>query len=250
MGKYDGILICSDFDGTLFADGQISVENSEAIRYFQDNGGLFTIVSGRFPEFFDKYPEIVRPNTYIIGLNGGAICDPHSRERVYSGRLPDGTYKRADALLDKYEKLKQIHVFDKYNWQPVTREERGLELDTNQVSKLVFYVAREDSDEMKQVIKNEFSEAEYAVERSWINGIELLSSDANKGAGIRHLRRLLGDKVHTIIGVGDYENDISMIKEADIGYAVENACDELKALADRHTVHCRDHAIAKIISEL
>ena len=250
MGRYDGILICSDFDGTLFADRKISEENCNAIRYFQENGGLFTIVSGRFPEFFEQYSELVRPNTYIIGLNGGAIYDPVKGERVYSGLLPKGTFEKASSLLDKYEKLNQIHVFDKFNWQPMTRENKEIDIDADAVSKLVFYVSRENSDEMKETIKREFSDERYVVERSWINGIELLSSSANKGAGLRRLRELLGDGVHTVIGVGDYENDLSMIKEADIGYAVANACDELKSVADRITVDCREHAVAKIISEL
>lgn len=250
MGRYDGILICTDFDGTLFADGKISEENCKAIKYFQENGGLFTIVSGRFPEFFNQYSNLVCPNTYIIGLNGGAICEPREGKRIYSGRLPEGIYERAAALLDKYEKLTQIHFFDEYKWQPMTRENRQIEVDRDTISKLVFYVSREDSDEMRETLKREFADEEYVVERSWINGIELLSSNANKGAGIRRLRELLGDRIHTVIGIGDYENDISMIKEADIGYAVANACDGLKAVADRITVDCREHAIAKIISEL
>ncbi|MBQ2716718.1 MAG: HAD hydrolase family protein, partial [Clostridia bacterium] len=37
---------------------------------------------------------------------------------------------------------------------------------------------------------------------------------------------------------------------ADIGYAVGNATDSLKAVADRVTVNVREHAIAKIIEEL
>ena len=53
-----------------------------------------------------------------------------------------------------------------------------------------------------------------------------------------------------LVCVGDYENDIPMIKAADIGYAVGNAVPPLKAVADRVTVDCRDHALAHIIGEL
>ena len=35
MGKFDGWLICSDFDGTVYVDREISDENCRAIRYFQ-----------------------------------------------------------------------------------------------------------------------------------------------------------------------------------------------------------------------
>ena len=46
MGKFDGILICTDLDGTLLRkDKSISEENLAAIDYFCDNGGAFTIVA-------------------------------------------------------------------------------------------------------------------------------------------------------------------------------------------------------------
>lgn len=251
MGRYDGILICSDFDSTLFVRGKLSEENAEAIKYFQANGGLFTLVSGRHPEHFKQYYDLIRPNTYIMGLNGGAIYDPDTEKRVYWGRLPEEAYARALSMLDKYDRLDHIHIHREYDWFPITRETGGeVEVDSAAISKIIFYVQREDSDYMKVALKDEFERDKYALERSWINGIELMSANDTKGAGIRRMRELLGDRVHTVIGVGDYENDVTMIKEADIGYAVDNACDELKAVADRITVHCENHAIAKIISEL
>ena len=39
MGKFDGMLLASDFDGTLYYNGNISEENLKDIKYFQDNGG-------------------------------------------------------------------------------------------------------------------------------------------------------------------------------------------------------------------
>ena len=47
MGKFDGILLCSDWDGTLSDSGNIPKANIDAIRYFQREGGLFTFASGR-----------------------------------------------------------------------------------------------------------------------------------------------------------------------------------------------------------
>ena len=251
MGRYDGILICSDFDSTLFVRGKLSEENAEAIKYFQANGGLFTLVSGRHPEHFKQYYDLIRPNTYIMGLNGGALYDPDTEKRVYWGRLPEEAYSRALSMLDKYDRLDHIHIHREYDWFPITRENREeVEVDPTAISKIIFYVQREDSDYMKEALKGEFERDKYALERSWINGIELLSVNDTKGAGIRRMRELLGDRVHTVIGVGDYENDVTMIEESDIGYAVENACDELKAVADRITVHCENHAIAQIMSDL
>ena len=47
MKKFEGMLLITDFDGTLACHGTISEENCSAIRYFQENGGLFTFSSGR-----------------------------------------------------------------------------------------------------------------------------------------------------------------------------------------------------------
>ena len=42
MGKFDGILLCTDLDDTLLTDDKrVSEENKRAIEYFQSEGGLF-----------------------------------------------------------------------------------------------------------------------------------------------------------------------------------------------------------------
>ena len=60
MKRYEGILLCSDLDGTLYTSGtkQISPENLEAVKYFIANGGQFTFASGRPPEYFGPLVEL------------------------------------------------------------------------------------------------------------------------------------------------------------------------------------------------
>ena len=41
-----------------------------------------------------------------------------------------------------------------------------------------------------------------------------------------------------------------MVRDAEIGYAVDNAADSVKAVADRFTVHHFDHAAAAIVADL
>ena len=57
MGKFDGVLLASDYDNTLvytqsIFDGGGAVPpippyNLQRLRYFTENGGRFTLVSGR-----------------------------------------------------------------------------------------------------------------------------------------------------------------------------------------------------------
>ena len=60
MQKFKGILFCTDLDGTLLpTDGQeVSARNMEAIRYFQSEGGLFTLATGRQPSWLEQWKDI------------------------------------------------------------------------------------------------------------------------------------------------------------------------------------------------
>ena len=52
------------------------------------------------------------------------------------------------------------------------------------------------------------------------------------------------------MGAGDYENDLSLILAADIGYAPADAIPKVLRAADRVTVPHTESAIARIIEEL
>ena len=103
----------------------------------------------------------------------------------------------------------------------------------------------------KKMAMERFPEGDF--ERSWPTGLELLSPGAGKGNAVCFLREVLekeGRPVKKLICAGDFENDISMIKAADMGYAVANATPDCKEAADRVTVSCDENAIAVIIREL
>ena len=48
MGKFNGVLLVSDFDDTLYgSDLRVSEENRRALDYFTGAGGIFTVATGR-----------------------------------------------------------------------------------------------------------------------------------------------------------------------------------------------------------
>lgn len=82
MGKFTGYLICTDCDGTLtYEPGKVSQENAEAIRYFQKEGGLFTLATGRFPDHAKLFEGQFKVNAPIVSLNGAVIYD-EKRDRI------------------------------------------------------------------------------------------------------------------------------------------------------------------------
>ena len=99
MGKFDGILICSDLDGTLLRnDKSISEENSAAIEYFKREGGYFTFITGRMYFTASSLYEMVKPNAPVGCINGGGIYDFEKGEYLWSITLPPDANELVDAV--------------------------------------------------------------------------------------------------------------------------------------------------------
>ena len=277
--KFDGILICSDIDNTLLyhlpgrETAYVPEKTIEAIKYFQNNGGRFTLATGRFPRFAaDNLKQYVTPNAPLVTLNGAVIYDEESDLELYTCPIEDDIARLTYDVIEHFPKMKWMgiqcdganYVIQRrndggYKYRDAmiggsrfknidTREEFAATFEDVTLLKMLYVFPSRVSAAARDEIVAMFPE--YGVARSWPNGVELQSADAGKGNSTRRLAELLGD-VRLLVCVGDYENDISMLKSADIGYAVANACKMVKAAAHRVTnLPCRDGAIAEIIEEL
>ena len=102
MGIFDGILLCSDVDGTLVYENEVPKANAEAIEYFKSEGGLFTLSTGRQPAYFTENFGI-EPNTYVIAINGTVISDAYGKEIIYDQKLSlDFALRVCDFVLPRY----------------------------------------------------------------------------------------------------------------------------------------------------
>lgn len=266
MGKFDGILICSDFDGTLFWESEISDENVSAIRYFQENGGRFTITSGRYPAFLGQYRNRVDANTYLIGLNGTIISTYDGTDVLRQGFLHSDASVVVKKILSEVNGLSalsfstveipevvkqrcefsEVEGYFRYTLQDCRTELLDIALSCR-THRIIFHTTDPASDEITDQIRGIAGDT-YAISRSYTHGIELQDIAHTKGKSARYLADHLG--AHTLICVGDYENDISMIREADIGCAVANAIPELHRIADRVLSSVDKHPFAELIAML
>ena len=256
MGKYDGYLICSDFDGTIYAGGEISQKNVDAIKYYQSEGGYFTFASGRNYEMFvSGAASIITPNAPILAYNGALIVSIDGKDIYYQGLVTKEQMLHAFTAYDHCMGVKCFHVntvasagvytFDE-NDSPEARR-AFIDSFTDPFVKMIAVMHHDNTDETYAEVKKIFS-PDFNITRSWKFGIEFNDPADSKGRAARWLKEKLG--CHTLVCVGDYDNDIDMVEAADIGYAVGNATNSLKAVADRVTVDCKESAIAKIIEEL
>ena len=83
------------------------------------------------------------------------------------------------------------------------------------------------------------------------NNIEIFMSSAGKGNTLAAFAKMLCVDISGVIAVGDSDNDVTLIKTAGLGLAMENASDELKALADKvicnNSAHCAKYILENFI---
>ncbi len=253
MGKFDGILLATDWDGTIYYNSEVSEENKQAIEYFCDNGGLFTVCSGRYFKFLKGFKDAVKINTYVICYNGAFIIDLDTEEILYQGFCDEYLFSILGRLSEANVNYQTINFYDPLHEEPTqyTKDSyKDIEqsIKDKQFYKVLFRFETPEDALFALDITKKIDMKSYIAVRSWDRSLELLMLKNSKGVALRRVMEKTGSKL--LVAVGDYENDIEMLKHADIGYAVGNATDSLKAMADRITVHASESAIARVIYDL
>ena len=244
--KFDGITIVTDMDGTLLtSDKKISQKNKEAIEFFRQNGGTFTVASGRIYPKVLMYAEELKLNTPFISHNGCVIYDYSNDNVVYKrvfdkkvidilnkmmNDFPDYGFEAA-ALDDVYflrdGEFVQKHIFDEEftNLKWINPDEINFE-----VTKILIAHSPEKISELEKIVPPVYYN--YSAFRSDLYYFELAPLGVSKGSALPELKKILGEKAKKIYTIGDNINDLEMIKEADVGVAVKNALPGLKENAD------------------
>ena len=261
MGKFDGFLICSDVDSTLtYEAGKVSDENAKAIKYFQDEGGLFTLATGRAPSFMEHFSDKVKINAPVVSFNGALLYDTEKDELIKTWPANKATIYKVFKYLQKnypdvwhYSFGVNTSINAQYEAKDHSADDGSLDalFDTfpDEMYKVLTVQSEPLTLEIKADLIKTFGE-EMQFYRSWNEGLEYVSLESGKGVAVDYLKKHLNGQIHTTIGVGDYENDITLLEYADIGYAVDNAIDCVKEAADRITVKNTEHAIAAVIKDL
>lgn len=264
MKKFEGVLFCTDLDGTLYkTDKTISNENKQAIEYFKENGGHFTFVTGRPHMISSDVYYIVNPNAPIGCNNGGAVYDFENQKYIWAKELD----KSVGALIDYIEENMtdmgiQINTHNDIffhtdnsameRFRRLTNTERIIKRynqTLEPILKVIF--ASEDEaqiEKLSTLLASHPLADNFDFIRSERTLYEILPKGVHKGVALNKLAELL--KSRKTVAVGDYDNDIGMLNAADISFAVENASLNAKVAADYITVSNNDHAIAAIINKL
>ena len=250
-------LIALDLDGTLLnSDKQLTQQNAQALACAAARGIEIVPTTGRF---FSGMPEIIRSLPYLhyaITINGAAVYDVRQDADIARAEIPLPLAVEIKRYLDTLPVIYDCYM---NNWGWMTRamqlradafapDEHYLRMIRNlrtPVDDLKSYLLETGRDVQKiqlfltdpalrlTLLRQLGGQFEgLCVSSSVPNNIEINSTDANKGEALRKLAAHLGLDISQTMAIGDGLNDLSMLRAAGIGVAMENACPEDKQEAD------------------
>lgn len=270
--KIDYKIVASDLDGTLLdSNGNISVENFEAIKRITDKGVYFVPASGRTLKEMPKDLIENKNIRYIIYSNGAVVYDKITGEKITLCIPDDIKNKLFDLFFScdchvtvRFDGMgyvdKNMQTESHFKYYQINPEHKGVILDyakycddfetvcrnCEDVEVIsVFFKDLKDRDECISVI-NKSGTLGYA--NIYENNLEIFSLAAGKGNALKALCEKIGCDIDKAIATGDSDNDAMMLKMAGVGLAPSNAPQRIKDVAD--CVICsNDEHVAKYIYE-
>ncbi len=251
MGIFDGFLLCSDLDGTFWGQGA-EVQNQKAIEYFIQNGGRFSFATGRTVDFIREKPFFPIINAPTCLFNGAVVYDYSQEKLLREVRLHYTVRELLDAVSDKMDGFVKFILYrDIYDSGTVFTNLNDItesDLECHSLKLLCTFETPERTLEFKHYCQSLPFFKDTYISRSWGLGVEFNAINGTKGHAMDFIKEHCG--AHTSIGIGDYDNDLTLVQHADLGVAVENAVDELKESADWIVTHYQNCAIKDLVSRL
>ncbi len=264
---YSDWLLVSDIDGTLNDKSfKLPPENKNAIDRFVKNGGVFTLCSGRNLQSLSIHYNKLGIQTPAIFLNGAGIYDFKTSEVTYFNPI---STEGEGILIDIFSRYKtlQLTVFgiDKiylatrtciYGWviSKLDKLDYKLYKKTSDLPKGVwgkvsFFGTRKLVKKVQNIIKNQYSDYFDCFLTSPYT-LEVVNKGVNKGAGVSKLADILGVSAENVAAIGDYYNDVDMLKTVNHSACCGQAPNDIKVICEYVACHCNDGAVADFINYL
>lgn len=257
------VVLVTDLDGTLLtSEKKISDADAGAINRFRKLGGRFTVATGRTVQTFEQYRTMLDVSMPIIMYNGAGIYDYGKGEFLYTAPLPaEAKAYTAEILADMQELGGEVlrtdgtYVFKNTDYQQLHVSlcnivPNYMELDDipdGEWLKVLFSMAPEDVPYLEMLARRKNFSGVGFVQTADIL-YEMLPEGVSKGAALAKYRQLAGMEDCTFVAVGDFDNDIEMLIEADLGACPSNAEDSVKSRADLVLDNSNDTgAVAELI---
>ncbi len=262
---FEGYILASDMDGTLInSNKEVSKENRKAIKYFVDNGGLFTLATGRMVQavrgFVDdlsiECPVMLHNGAKIYDFRNGQVIKEHFIEeerkkaikRFYENNPHIGIEIFANEIAYVYRRCEFTKRYDSHKDYKVVY---GLpdEVWNEKWVKVLLIGEKEELDAAEKDFKENYDKGNNSF-RSGTNYLDIVANGISKGRSLEELVNALKFNPEKVLAVGDNMNDVEMIEYANYGFCVENGLSIVKEKADFIAPSNDEDAIAYIIKWL
>lgn len=267
---FSDVLLTVDYDRTMTApDATVPQRNLEAIRYFTENGGTFTLNTGRSTTTMGRLMTDIPVNAPFLLYNGSAFCQDGVLSELQVIDLPlwetlDAVQKafpemnlEIQAVDDHYlvdERGEFVALYDKMRWHhspAVHGADYGPFLKFaaygpvhKPVLSDMFTITPEEEARTSALIRFLLSNWGDQIEvfRAAPRIVDIQAKGVSKGNAALQLKKKLGKKI--LVCVGDAENDITMLDAADYAFCPQDA-----VIASRYNnvCKCAEGAVADVI---
>lgn len=274
--RNEKLLFVSDLSGTLTnKEGKISSYSKIKLNQLIQKGALITVASRRSSASIAPILEGIEFNLPVITLNGAALYDLKAQTYLYCKTMPYPVAKEVLSVFEKYglncfvhtiindvlhiyygdftnsaeEKLyhtSKLHPLKNYIYGPLPQERE-----------VVFFRAVDRPDMIQKLYRDvlrlrcgEQINADYYPDKSneGYEFLEVYSADVSKTNAVFELQKRLS--IDRIAAFGNDKSDITMLADADYGYAVANSTDELKATAANFIGDSSSDSVVKTMEKL
>lgn len=274
MALFKNCILASDVDGTLVDSGYISPRNIKAINFFRENGGIFVLSTGRSAPAVDQVfalmdKSLVGPS---VVLNGGMIFDFENGKPLMAKTLTNRSKEDALYIKENFPEIgieihseSQIYVMNKTDetefhedYELLGREYVDYDEVKEKPWNKVLYTCNDD--ETRERIFEALTS--YDPENSLfvrtgvkVDGIthpyiEQAPLGTTKANALIELCKMLKIANGGFFAIGDYYNDVEMLKVADISATPAEAPEDIKEIANFVGGSCHNGAVADFIEFL
>ena len=257
-------LVVSDMDGTLLnSKGKVSDQFFLLFKKLQEKNIRFCAASGRQHNSIVSKLDIIKDQIYVIAENGGVV--KQGKTTLLSHFLDAKKVQELIPVLRKISGANMVLCCDNSAYIE-SKDNRFISLfqeyyhsfqqvqDVMEIAKTipVFKIAVYHFDSSEKFIfpvVKDFKN-EVLLKISGQHWLDISDEKANKGNALKAVQKLLNVTKQETLVFGDYHNDIEMMEEAGMSFAMKNAHEDIKKIADFITESNDNFGVEMVLESL
>lgn len=265
MRQLSDFTLISDIDGTLLThEGIIPQRNIEAIHRFVEQGGHFSVATGRSRGFALDVVKDLPINLPCVVCNGSMLYDLQKQQMLMELFLPDTAKSYVKEMIQEMPQIGVMMVsnddYDVIHMEetlmaritspsPQRIHDQTMDENTKDPYKIIFYVDSKDREDFMTYLQGKnYPDVRFVA--SHHNLVEMLPQQSSKGFALEKMIDMGLTTRENLVAIGDYYNDLEMILFAGIGVTLNDAPEDLREVADLVVGGCDQGAVADVIEHL